>query len=99
MRTKVPPSTRRSIVQCVIAEPPSDAGADHVTNTPFAWAGAATALSGAVGTVRGVAITPLDTALVPAALRANAQNVYAVPFARPVTVHDVAPDVVHDPPP
>jgi hypothetical protein len=50
----------------------------------------------------GIGVTAADGAdagLVPAALVALTTNVYAVPLVNPVTVHDVAPVVVHVLPP
>ena len=46
---------------------------------------------GAPGTVRGVAVTALDEALVPCPLTAATANEYEVPFVRPVTTHESGP--------
>jgi hypothetical protein len=70
----------------VIAEPPVDAGAVHVT---VAWPLPAVALTfvGAPGTPVGVTEEEaLDAVLVPRAFVAVTVNVYAVPFVSPVTV-------------
>jgi hypothetical protein len=75
----------------VIAEPPSLAGGVKVT-VACALPAVAVPMVGAPGTVAGVTLLDADDAgPVPTAFDANTVNVYAVPFARPVTVHgDVA---------
>jgi hypothetical protein len=50
---------------------------------------------GAVGTAQGIDAADVDEfALLPAAFFANTRKTYAVPFVRPVTVADVAVEVV-----
>jgi hypothetical protein len=50
---------------------------------------------GAVGTTQGIDAADVDEfALLPAAFFANTRKTYAVPFVRPVTVADVAVEVV-----
>jgi hypothetical protein len=75
------------------------AGAAHDTSAREVPATAQTAV-GAPGTVRGVtAELAADATDVPFALVAVTVKVYAVPFASPVTVAVVAPDVVAVAPP
>jgi hypothetical protein len=77
-----------------MALPPLLAGAVHVTNicpSPAVISGRPVI----VGTVRGVDDDDVDEfALLPAAFFANTRNMYAVPFVRPVTVTEVAVEVV-----
>ena len=83
----------------VIAEPPILAGAVHDTTT-CAFPAVANTPVGAPGTVLGVTDALVNGAReVPAALAAVTVNVYAVPLVRPVTVTEVAPDVVAVAPP
>ncbi|MGB7962835.1 MAG: hypothetical protein WCF12_07750 [Propionicimonas sp.] len=94
----VPPGAAFT-VYAVITDPPFLAGATHLTAEEAFDALALTPV-GAPGTVRGVTRTDgSDCAERPAAFRASTVNVYAVPFARPVTVQDVPWVVVHVLPP
>ena len=71
----------------VIADPPLLAGATHVT-ARLALPLVATTDVGTLGTVTaGVAGAELAGRLRPMAFRAITLITYAVPFARPVTVH------------
>ena len=83
----------------VTAAPPLSAGAPNTTSAePFPRV--AVGFVGASGTVAGVTALDADEfGLLPTAFVANATNVYAVPFARPVTVQVVAPAVTHVCPP
>ena len=76
----------------MIADPPLLAGALHVRDTDALPAVPATEV-GALGTVRGVTADDVPVAPVPAALVALTRNVYAVPFAKPVTVAEADVDV------
>src|SRR5512134_561041 len=82
-----------------MAAPPFDVGAAHARLTPLLRCVAAERFWGAPGTVLGVALRTLEAAPEPASFVARTVNVYAVPFVRPVTVHDVAPPVEHVAPP
>lgn len=74
-----------------MADPPSVVGAVHETTAELSPPVALT-LVGAAGTATGVtAVDADDGALEPAAFRATTVNVYAVPFAKPLTVAVVAP--------
>ena len=83
----------------MIAEPPVDAGATHVTTAePVAFAEVAVVADtavGAPGVFAGVA-TPdaTDGTPVPAEFVALTVNVYEVPLVKPKTVQEV-PEVVH----
>jgi hypothetical protein len=80
----------------VIAEPPSLAGAVKVT-IACALPRVAVPIVGAPGTVAGVTLfDAADAGPAPTALVAFTVNVYAVPFASPVTVMEVH-GAVHDP--
>jgi hypothetical protein len=81
----------------VMALPPSEAGAVHDSVT-LALDAAAVIEVGAPGVVAGVAEDAADGMLVPVWLRAVTVIEYVVPFASPVTAHDVAV-VAHDDPP
>ena len=72
----------------MIALPPLSAGAVHNTVTCWVAPGLADVISGASGTVRGVAGSDVSGSLLPAALVATTEKVYAVPLVRPPTVHD-----------
>src|SRR5437660_1112265 len=80
----------------VIAEPPSDAGCDHVTSTAV-WRAATATWVGAPGTFGGFGVTPVDAALgglVPASDEAATVNVYFRPLTSPPTSYVVdAPSV------
>jgi hypothetical protein len=77
----------------VTTEPPSLPGAAHDT-TDDAFATVPKTPDGAPGTVRGVTeADAADAELVPAAFVAVTENVYAVPFDRPVTVHCNGPEL------
>jgi len=76
----------------VIFEPPLLAGATHVT-ARLALPLMATTDVGLLGTVAGAGVTGAEFAdgrLMPTAFLAITLITYAVPFVRPVTVHDVA---------
>ena len=75
----------------MIADPPSDDGALHVTVAcPFP--AVADTLVGVPGVVAGVtASEAAEALLVPVLLVAETVKVYAVPFVRPVTVVVSAP--------
>jgi hypothetical protein len=79
----------------VIAAPPFEDGADHVTVADASPAVADTAV-GAPGTVAGTTVFDgADAGPGPALLAAVTVNVYAVPLVRPLTVADnVAPSTV-----
>jgi hypothetical protein len=80
----------------VITEPPSLAGAVKVT-IACALPRVAVPIVGAPGTVAGVTLfDAADAGPAPTALVAFTVNVYAVPFASPVTVMEVH-GAVHDP--
>ena len=70
----------------MIALPPS-AGSCHDTTAPE-FSGLAFTDGDAPGTVRGVAGSDVSGSLLPAALVATTEKVYAVPLTRPPTVHD-----------
>ena len=77
----------------MIAAPPLDAGALHVSDT-CVLLGVPTTLVGAPGTVRGITAADVaDTAPVPAALVALTRKVYEVPLVKPVTVAAAVVDV------
>ena len=76
----------------MIADPPLLTGALHVKATDVLPAVPATEV-GAPGTVRGVPADDVPVAPVPAAFVALTRNVYAVPFAKPVTVAEATVDV------
>ena len=80
-------------VYCEIVAPPSSVGAFHET---WSWLFPAVmvSMSGAPGTVRGVALTDELDAESPAALWALTDTEYCVPLSRPVIVHCSDP-VVH----
>ena len=82
-----------------MAAPPVFVGADQVNVTCRPLTVVLTCVT-LPGTVRGVtgadAADGLDT---PATLVAVTVNEYAVPFDKPGTTHDNAPDVEHDAPP
>ena len=81
-----------------MADPPLLAGAIQETVACVFPAVAVTPV-GAPGTVAGVtAFEGEDALLVPRPLVAVTVNVYEVPFASPVTVHDVVVDVQLAPP-
>jgi hypothetical protein len=72
----------------MIALPPLSAGAVQLTTTCVFPDTPVTAV-GAPGVVNGVtAVDTTEYVPVPAAFTAAIRNVYAVPFVRPVTVHD-----------
>ena len=72
----------------MIALPPVPAGAVQLTATCALPVTPATAV-GASGVVNGVtAVDTTEYVPVPEAFTAATRNVYAVPFVRPVTVHD-----------
>ena len=74
----------------MIFEPPSLAGATHVTPR-LVLPLVATTDVGLSGTVAGVAGAEFaDGRLMPRAFRAMTLITYAVPLVRPVTVHEVA---------
>ena len=78
-----------------MAAPPVDAGAVQDT-LAVPLPALAVASFGAPGTVFGVTADEAPEAEpAPAALVAVTVNVYDVPLVRPVTVHEVAPVVVH----
>jgi len=82
-----------------MTEPPLLAGAVIATTAEPLPREADTAV-GAFGTEAGVtAAEGVDSALLPTAFVAWTVNVYAAPSVKPVTVHDVAPDVVQVCPP
>jgi hypothetical protein len=82
----------------VIGLPPFEEGADQDRATcPFP--GVAVFRVGAPGTVRGVADTVFDGALVPAAFVAVTLNEYDTPFVRLPMVQLVAPAVEQVNPP
>ena len=73
----------------VTAEPPSDDGADHETSTEES-PNTPDIPVGAPGTVAGTTADDADEAEpAPALFVAVTVNVYDVPFARPLTVHEV----------
>ena len=77
----------------MIALPPVEAGAVHVSDTELAPSVPAR-LVGVPGTVTGVVDDEFDEyEPVPLALVAATRNRYAVPLVKPVTVTDVAVDV------
>ena len=77
----------------MIADPPLLTGALQVKDTDALPAVPATEV-GAPGTVRGVtADDAVETVPVPATFDALTRNVYAVPFAKPVTVAEAVVDV------
>jgi len=82
----------------VIADPPVDDGASQVTRADASREVATTEVA-APGAAAGTT-TPdgTDVAPEPTSFTAATVNVYAVPFVRPVTVHDVVA-VVHVNPP
>ena len=101
VQVQVAPSGLAVTVYAVIVAPPFEAGAvQETTLCAFAPLVAET-LVGVPDTVLGVAaLDALDALLVPRAFVAVTVNVCAVPFARPVTVHERAPVVqVQVPPP
>jgi len=79
----------------LIAAPPFETGAVHDTTDDAFAAPVATTPVGAPGTIDGTTDAELiDAALVPDTFVAVTANVYDVPFARPVTLHEVVA-VVH----
>ena len=77
-----------------MALPPLLDGASQVTRICRSPA-VSTVVPGRFGTVRGVDDEDVDEfALLPAAFFANTRNMYAVPFVSPVTVAEVAVEVV-----
>jgi hypothetical protein len=82
----------------VIGLPPSEAGADHDSETWLLPAVAVLSV-GASGTVRGVADRTFEAGPVPTALVAVTLNEYDVPLASPVIAHVVAPSVAQVAPP
>jgi hypothetical protein len=77
-----------------MAVPPSDAGAAHVT-TALVLDAIATSEVGAPGPGPGVTeLEGSDAGPAPAEFVAVTVNVYAVPFASPVTVQPIEPPVV-----
>jgi hypothetical protein len=78
--------------------PPFDVGPiqDRLT---CAFPGVAEFKVGALGTVRGVALSAFEAGPVPAALVAVTLKEYEVPFVSPMTLQSVAPLVVHVAPP
>ena len=73
----------------VIVAPPLDAGVVQFTVTDVALATATAPIVGAPGTVTGViAADATDATDVPAVFVAVVLNVYAVPFVKPVTIHE-----------
>jgi hypothetical protein len=82
----------------VIADPPLNAGVDHVTVALVSPILAATFV-GASGAVAGVTeFEALDAVLVPTALLAVTVNVYVVPLFNPVIVIGDEPPVAVNPP-
>ena len=78
----------------MIAAPPVDAGAVHVTEILPPWPAAedadAITEAGALGAVAGIAASDAtDGELVPPELVAVTVNVYEVPFVRPTTAQEV----------
>ena len=95
VQVQVAPSGLAVTVYAVIVAPPFEAGADQETTLCALAPLVAETLVGVPDTVLGVAaLDALDALLVPRAFVAVTVNVCAVPFARPVTVHERAP-VVH----
>jgi hypothetical protein len=87
----IPPG-EEDTVKPVMADPPSLAGAVHVT-VACALPAEAVPIVGAPGTVGGSGVTELETAEdgpVPTALVAVTVKVYAVPLASPLTAVEVA---------
>ena len=76
----------------MIADPPLLTGAVQVRDTDALPAVPATEV-GAPGTVLGVTADDVPVAPVPAVLVALTRNVYAVPFAKPVTVAEAVVEV------
>ena len=79
----------------MIVDPPFD----PAVNATIAAASLAVIapIVGAFGTVRGVTDTTLDAVPVPSALVAFTEQLYAVPFVRPVTLIGLpAPEAVID---
>ena len=82
----------------MIVAPPLDAGAVHATVTDVALAMVAVPIVGAPGTVAGVTeADALDKPDVPAEFVAVVLIVYAVPFVKPVTAHELAGTVTVQP--
>ena len=83
----------------MMAEPPFENGADHVT---VAWVFPAIALGPIGGPGRDdgmIGAVELDGIESPLTFVATTLNVYDVPFVRPVTEHDRVPLVVQCAPP
>ena len=88
----------------MIAEPPSDAGRVHDTDTrllpdtpttPVGEPGTAAGVPGVTG-VTGVTVADwFEVWPIPTPFVAVTVNVYGVPFVNPVTVHVKAPVVIH----
>ena len=97
--TQVNPPEFEVTVYEVISAPPSETGSDQDSVTePLATALIASS-NGEDGTVDGtIAPETSEAAPSPDAFTAATVNVYAVPFVRPVTVHDVV-EVIHVNPP
>ena len=73
----------------VIGEPPSDAGAEKVTDA-CVLPPVAVPIVGTPGTVTGVAVAVALALPCPAEFTAETLKSYEEPFVRPVTVVDVA---------
>lgn len=84
----------------MIGKPPLLAGAVHVTVAEVVLDTTALVIAGAPGMVAGMTeLDGVDGEDVPMELVAVTVKVYDVPLVSPVTVHEVAPDVVHMNPP
>jgi hypothetical protein len=87
--TVPPPSVLVHVpVKPVTADPPFDEGAENAIDTPVVDA-VAEVIGGAVGTVRGVAVTAVESAPSVIALYASTWKLNATPFARPEAVQKV----------
>jgi hypothetical protein len=81
----MPPSDDVWTTYIATAAPPSDAGADHDSDTCVVPAVALNPV-GAAGVVNGVDVTVELAAPTPTTLMADTRNSYAVAFVSPLTV-------------
>ncbi len=77
----------------MMAEPPSNAGAAHVTVAEASAAAAATPVGASEIVIGVTALDCADNGPVPAALVAVTENVYVAPLARPEIVAVSSPAV------
>ena len=94
-----PPGTEVTVYDVIVAPPSVEDAVQETTDEPFSPFVAETPV-GAAGTVDGIALfDTAEAAPTPAAFVAVTVNVYATPFVRPSTVHEVPRVAVHENPP